>query len=83
MTGLAGTAGVEPGIVKAPASARAENVWRWLRWTRWPISVPIFWLAVATVVVDVVTAWVDVDLGAARPRARVACAPARDRGSRS
>lgn len=64
MTGLAGTAGVEPGIVKAPASAWAENVWRWLRWTRWPISVPIFWLAVATVVVDVVTAWVDVDLGA-------------------
>ncbi len=63
MTGLTGTADAK-GLAAVQRSARSEMVWRWVRWTRWPISVPIFWLAVATVVVDVLTAWIDFDFGA-------------------
>ena len=39
------------------------TVWRWCRWTRWPISRAVVVLALVTVVVDVGTAWVNVDLG--------------------
>ena len=39
------------------------TVWRWCRWTRWPISRAVVALAVVTVAVDIVTAWADVSLG--------------------
>src|SRR5262249_49287796 len=38
-------------------------VWRWLRWTRLPLTAGILFLAAVTVVVDVGTAWADVSLG--------------------
>ena len=38
-------------------------VWKWLRWTRWPLNGGIVALAAATVLFDVVTAWRGVDLG--------------------
>jgi hypothetical protein len=43
------------------------TVWRWCRWTRWPLTPALLLLAAVTVTVDVVTAWADVslaDLGA-------------------
>lgn len=42
---------------------RVTVVWRWLRWTRWPLDGVIVALAAATVLFDVVTAWRGVDLG--------------------
>ena len=44
-------------------AAEPRRQWQWRRWTRWPLSVPIVVLAALTVVVDVVTAWIDVSLG--------------------
>jgi len=38
-------------------------VWRWTRWTRWPLSIGVVVLALATVLVDSITAWANVDLG--------------------
>jgi hypothetical protein len=42
---------------------RARFVWKWLRWTRLPLSIPILILAAATVAVDVLTAWANVPMG--------------------
>lgn len=39
-------------------------VWRWRSWTRWPLTVPILVVAAVTVVIDVWTAWAEVDLAA-------------------
>jgi membrane protease YdiL (CAAX protease family) len=39
------------------------TVWRWCRWTRWPIGRAVVALAAVTVLVDVGTAWADVSLG--------------------
>src|SRR5215470_4660617 len=39
------------------------TVWRWCRWTRWPLTITIVVLAGITVAVDVGTAWADVSLG--------------------
>jgi len=39
------------------------TVWRWCRWTRWPLTVTIVALAGITVAGDVGTAWADVSLG--------------------
>ncbi|HEX5587560.1 MAG TPA: CPBP family intramembrane glutamic endopeptidase [Acidimicrobiia bacterium] len=39
------------------------TVWRWDRWTRWPLTLVILGLAALTVVVDVGTAWADISLG--------------------
>ncbi len=41
----------------------AATVWRWCRWTRWPLTPGLLVLAAITVVVDVATAWADVSLG--------------------
>jgi membrane protease YdiL (CAAX protease family) len=62
MTGLAGAAGVG-SVAARRASPGGQGVWRWTRWTRWPINGWVVTLAVATVVVDVVTAWLNIDLG--------------------
>jgi membrane protease YdiL (CAAX protease family) len=43
--------------------APSPVVWRWLRWTRLPLTPGILVLAALTVVVDVGTAWADVSLG--------------------
>jgi hypothetical protein len=52
------------GVIAARlASPRTRIVWRWLRWTRLPLTPAMLWVAAITVAVDVVTAWVDVDLG--------------------
>jgi membrane protease YdiL (CAAX protease family) len=42
---------------------RVTLVWKWLRWTRWPLNRAIVAVAAATVVFDVVTAWRDVVIG--------------------
>ena len=39
------------------------TVWRWCRWTRWPISRAVVAVAVVTVAIDVGTAWTDMSLG--------------------
>ena len=45
------------------SSARVEFVWRWCRWTRWPLSGSIVAVAALTVGFDVVTAWLGFNLG--------------------
>ena len=44
-------------------SPRVELVWKWCRWTRWPLTDIVVAVAALTVVFDVVTAWRGVDLG--------------------
>jgi membrane protease YdiL (CAAX protease family) len=39
------------------------TIWRWCRWTRWPLTTVILVVAALTVVVDVGTAWADVSIG--------------------
>lgn len=52
------------GVIAAKlASPRTRIVWRWLRWTRLPLTVAMLAVAALTVAVDDVTAWLDVDLG--------------------
>jgi len=38
-------------------------VWRWCRWTRWPLGRTIIVVAAVTIVFDVVTAWLHFNLG--------------------
>ena len=45
-------------------------VWRWCRWTRWPLTGAIVAVAALTVGFDVITAWLGVNLGSPRRRAR-------------
>jgi membrane protease YdiL (CAAX protease family) len=45
------------------ASTRVQMVWRWCRWTRWPLTGPIVAVAALTVGFDVVTAWLGFNLG--------------------
>jgi membrane protease YdiL (CAAX protease family) len=42
---------------------RVTLVWKWLRWTRWPLNGAIVAVAAATVAFDVFTTWRGVDLG--------------------
>jgi len=55
---------------RAQTSAPVERppvehwAWRWRSWTRWPFSLAAVIVAAIAVVVDVVTAWEDVSLGA-------------------
>jgi hypothetical protein len=42
---------------------RVELVWRWCRWTRWPLDRTILVVAALTISFDVVTAWLGVNLG--------------------
>jgi membrane protease YdiL (CAAX protease family) len=45
------------------SSARVAFVWRWCRWTRWPLSGAVVAVAALTVGFDVVTAWLGFNLG--------------------
>jgi len=51
------------GLADDDASERVVLVWRWCRWTRWPLSGQIVAVAALTVVFDVVTAWAGFNLG--------------------
>ncbi len=44
-------------------SERVALVWRWCRWTRWPLTERIVAVAAFTVVFDVVTAWMGFSFG--------------------
>lgn len=48
---------------ESSTAPRVTPVWRWLRWTRWPLDGGIVVLAALTVAFDVVTAWRGIDLG--------------------
>jgi membrane protease YdiL (CAAX protease family) len=52
----------ELGSVRAPTS-RVELVWRWCRWTRWPLTGAVVAVAALTVGFDVITAWLGFNLG--------------------
>jgi len=45
------------------ASPRTRMVWKWLRWTRLPLTGAMLAVAALTVAVDVGTAWLDISLG--------------------
>jgi membrane protease YdiL (CAAX protease family) len=62
MTGLAGAAGAGSRALTRRAPGPRDGVWRWTRWTRWPVSTLVVVLALATVLVDVVTAWAGIEL---------------------
>jgi len=42
---------------------RVTLVWKWLRWTRWPLTGAIVAVATTTVVFDVLTTWRGINLG--------------------
>jgi membrane protease YdiL (CAAX protease family) len=62
MAGLAAGGDGEPDATRAQPLQQASS-WRWIRWTRWPLGGWIVAVALATVTVDVVTAWLNVDMG--------------------
>ena len=62
MTGLAGATGAGSRALTCRAPGPREGVWRWTRWTRWPVSTLVVVLALATVLVDVITAWAGIEL---------------------
>jgi membrane protease YdiL (CAAX protease family) len=45
------------------SAPRVTLVWKWLRWTRWPLNGVIVALTAVIVLFDVVTTWRGVDLG--------------------
>jgi membrane protease YdiL (CAAX protease family) len=48
----------------AEASApQVELGWRWCRWTRWPLDLGVVSVAALVLVFDVITAWLDLNLG--------------------
>jgi hypothetical protein len=59
----AGVEHVAQGVVEDDQSASTQQVWRWCRWTRWPLSPAILVVAALTVAFDVTTSWFDVTLG--------------------
>ena len=46
-----------------PTAPHVTLVWKWLRWTRWPLNRVIVTVAALTVGFDIVTAWRGVDVG--------------------
>lgn len=46
-----------------PTEPRVTFVWKWLRWTRWPLTSTVVAIAALTVGFDVLTAWRHVNLG--------------------
>lgn len=44
-------------------SPHVALVWRWCRWTRWPLDAKVVGVAAFVLLFDVVTAWLHVDLG--------------------
>lgn len=53
----------EDGRSVGPNDPATAHVWRWCRWTRWPLSPAILVVAALTVAFDVTTAWFDITLG--------------------
>lgn len=51
------------GLAEFTERAAEHWSWRWRSWTRWPLTWPIVLVALATVVVDVGTAWMDLSMG--------------------
>ena len=51
------------GTGAGAASTRVTLVWKWCRWTRWPLTGTIVAMAALVVGFDVLTAWRDVNLG--------------------
>ena len=51
------------GLAEFAERAAERWSWRWRSWTRWPLTLPIVLLALATVAIDVATAWWDISLG--------------------
>jgi hypothetical protein len=45
------------------AAQATATVWRWCRWTRWPLTGKVVALAAFVIAFDVTTAWMGVDLG--------------------
>ena len=45
------------------ASRRTRVVWKWLRWTRLPLTPAMLLVAGITVLIDVGTAWADISMG--------------------
>jgi membrane protease YdiL (CAAX protease family) len=56
------TIGKGPGPGAARGQVRASH-WVWRRWTRWPFTVPMLWVAAIAVTVDAVTAWAGISMG--------------------
>jgi membrane protease YdiL (CAAX protease family) len=52
-----------PSTVTVAAPDAGARVWRWCRWTRWPLTLRILGVAALTVAVDVFGAWAGLDLG--------------------
>src|SRR3954470_7749489 len=62
------------GVVGARLASRRTPVeWRWLRWTRLPLTPTMLVVAAVTVAIDVGTAWADISLGSL---GRVSVSPA-------
>ena len=52
------------GVVGARLASRRTRVeWKWLRWTRLPLTPAMLVVAAITVAIDVGTAWADISLG--------------------
>jgi membrane protease YdiL (CAAX protease family) len=51
------------GLGSTETAPRVTLVWKWLRWTRWPLNPAIVAVAATTVIFDVTTAWRDVEIG--------------------
>lgn len=54
---------VVAGTVVSGTSDRVAFVWKWCRWTRWPLNGAILTVAALTVAFDVTTAWFHFNLG--------------------
>jgi membrane protease YdiL (CAAX protease family) len=50
-------------VPRTRTAPRVSLVWRWCRWTRWPLSDVVVAVAALTVAFDVFTAWQGVNLG--------------------
>jgi membrane protease YdiL (CAAX protease family) len=52
------------GVVGARLASRRTRVeWKWLRWTRLPLTPAMLLVAAIMVAIDVVTAWADISMG--------------------
>ena len=63
MTGRAGAVDIGADADAPRHGLGRGGSWRWIRWTRWPLTGWIVACALATVLVDVLTAWLNIDMG--------------------
>jgi hypothetical protein len=59
----AGTETIGGAGARRRAAPHVELIWRWCRWTRFPLSPAVVGVAALTVAFDVLTAWLGVNLG--------------------